>query len=162
MHDLWRVVHILSAVTWVGGTIVVTLFVTPTAKKMGDDGRPFMQALVRTSMTGTLLSAAIATVVAGIFLYAERFNRVDFTGASGFWLSIGALAGITALAIGYTFGARSIFGMRRLGVAIGQRGGPPTVEEMSEMQRLQARTTRVGPLLLVLFVIAIVGMALGA
>ncbi|MGA7098521.1 MAG: hypothetical protein WB245_13230 [Acidimicrobiia bacterium] len=162
MHDFWRVVHILSAIVWAGGTIVVTLFVTPTAKKIGDDGRPFMQALVRTNMTAVLLGAAISTVVAGGFLYWERFDGISFTGTSGLWISIGALAGITALAIGYTFGARSTFGIRRLGAGIAKRGGPPTAEEMGEMQRLQSRLTAVGPFLLVLFVIAIFGMALGA
>jgi uncharacterized membrane protein len=158
--DFWRIVHIFSGVVWVGGSVVLTLFVAPTAQKVGDPARPFMQALLRTNMTRTLLGAGVATVVSGLYLYFDRFGQVVFSGRSGVWLTIGGLAGVTALAVGYTFGVRSSFRMRALAAEIAG-GGPPAQDQIQEIERLQRRLTRVGPPLLTLLAIALLGMVLG-
>ncbi|HSO49604.1 MAG TPA: hypothetical protein VLS86_03580 [Acidimicrobiia bacterium] len=161
MTTIWRVIHIFSGVLWMGSFAVFTLFISPSARKLGDEARPFMQALLKTRLIESLLSVGVATVVSGLFLYAGRFGEVELSTRSGLWLTVGGLAGITALLVGSTFGARSNLRMRALAAEIAGSGGPPSAGQTAEMQRLQARVVRIGTPMLVLFAIALLGMALG-
>jgi hypothetical protein len=81
------------------------------------------------------------------------------TSGYGLTLTIGAIAGIIAWILAM-FVVRGIFSqMQGIGQAIQAQGGPPTPQQMTEMQALGARLVKVGQIGVVFMVIALLGMS---
>src|SRR5262245_51669695 len=95
-----RLIHIGSAVFWVGGTLFLWRFVTPAVQKMGADGAKFMRALLNdTPYLTAIPAAAVLAVLSGGWMYirdSQGFNADWFRQTSTIVLTIGALAGIGA------------------------------------------------------------------
>src|SRR5258708_30491115 len=75
---IFRIIHIFSSVTWVGGGIFLLSVLTPTVRDAGPDGGRFMLQLSKYGRLGRLLTmSSIVTVAAGILLYSPTTNSLD-------------------------------------------------------------------------------------
>lgn len=158
-----RLVHILAGVFWVGSALFAAVLLTPTLKALGPGAAPVMNQLVKVRrMPFIMMAAAIATIVAGLWLF-----MIDTAGQPGVWMRSGT---------GRTFGIGAVFALlgfitgmavnlpasRRLaaiGAAVAARGSPPTAEEQAEMQRVQGRMAIANQFVIALLVLATAAMA---
>ena len=113
---------------------------------------------------GTRFSLAMAvggwtTVIAGVLLY---WPFTGFSPAVMFSarlpLTIGAAAGILAGFVGTAMQGRASGGLTALGKEMAAQGGPPTPEQLSQVSALQAMIQRGSRLSALLMVVAVIGM----
>ena len=135
-----RIIHIFSAVTWVGGGIFLLSVLSPTVRDAGPDGGRFMLQVAKYGRLGRVLTiSSILTVLAGILLYYPTTNGLDqayLKTANGITLTIGAIIGILALLHG-AFVTGPI--TRKMGVIAKQildQKGPPPADLLKEAQAL--------------------------
>ena len=159
MDAIARVIHIGGAVVWAGGALFVALFVTPAARSAGPGAAPFMAALTRGRLATVMTWASLLTVGSGLWLWVLVVEGAPPATLEGIAISVGAVAGLAALALAIGLQLPTIRGMR---AAIGEIGGnPPTEEQAGRMMALRSRMMTNGNILAVLVSIAVVGMALG-
>lgn len=157
-----RLIHIFSGVFWMGASILMVSFVTPSVVATGAEGQKFIQHLAfRTRFAGTMLTVAILTFLSGLTMYWQLSGfRISFLSSGyGLLLTLGGLAGAIALIPGYFMQNRSIQRMKALSAAIGASGGPPTAEQQAEMQSLSQTLTRGGQITTFILVLALIGMS---
>lgn len=161
MHVTLNLIHVASAFIWAGGALFIALFVSRAAQAAGPAAGPFMGALLtRTQLADVMMWTGIFTVGSGAWLWWLDFGSAMPTGWKGVALSIGALAGISALVFGLARQRPTIMAMRQVVLDMG--GNPPSEEQAARMGALRAKMTGYGNALAVLVAVAITGMALGA
>jgi uncharacterized membrane protein len=157
-----RIIHIFGGVFWVGVSLFNVGFLQPAVRATGAEGQAVMRYLTqKTRLLMTTYSAATLTLLAGLILYwiVSGFRLSFLTSGYGLTLTIGAIAGIIAWILAM-FVVRGIFSqMQGIGQAIQAQGGPPTPQQMTEMQALGARLVKVGQIGVVFMVIALLGMS---
>ena len=158
-----RLIHIAAGIFWVGAAFVFFLFIQPSARELGPEGQSFMGHLgTRKKLPGILLISAIVTVLAGILLYirvSDGFSADWITSGPGIGFTVGGVAAIITVTLGLILTKPAADRMAALGQEIVAAGGPPSSEQASEMQRLQARLVLLGRVSMVLLAIAVVTMA---
>lgn len=158
-----RLIHVFGAVYWAGGSFMLVSLIEPAAMKSGEEGQKFMQYLgSRSKLSSSMGGAAIGTVLSGLILYYVLFNN-NFAGAMssgyGIFLSFGALFGILAWIAGFYFNGRAGSRMKALSEQMAAAGGPPTAEQLAEMQALSKQMSMGGRISSVLLTLALIGMA---
>src|SRR2546423_14713246 len=94
--------HVVAGVVWVGSAVFAALFVFPTARALGPDGRRFIERLQR-RMGPALGLAMVLTVIPGFIMYGRLsagFNRAWVTSRPGLALGAGARAAPPAAVVG--------------------------------------------------------------
>ena len=135
-----RIIHIVAGAFWFGGVAMMTFFIAPTLREMGDAGPKFVANLVRNrKFTIRMSIAAGLTVLAGFVLYgidSSWFTSVDWMQSStGRGFGIGAVFG----AIGFVYGlliGRTTNKLVNLG---GQIQGKPSPEQAAQLGSLQKK-----------------------
>jgi uncharacterized membrane protein len=154
---LLRAIHIVGGIVWVGGVVLVTLFVIPAARATGPAGQPMMQhMMVKGRLSVYLIIVANLTLLAGLALYGRNMSLTGGAWAHsrmGIGMTIGALSAIVAMVIGMFVTAPTA---KKLGAA-GAPGGTPLSDD--ERQHLQARLGLFANIVLVLLAIAATLMA---
>jgi uncharacterized membrane protein len=161
VHSVLNMIHVSGAVVWGGAALYAALFLTPAANAAGDAAGPFMGALVRGRLIPFMTAASLLTVGSGLWLWARRFGDSMPTGFTGVAISIGALAGITALLIALFRLLPTARAVRSLVMEMSSAGGPPSSDQLGRMGMLRARMTSTGNLLAVVVAVALIGMGLG-
>ena len=163
---VFRILHIVAGVAWVGALTLLVLYLQPSARAIGPAAGPFMQELVgRRRLTNFLAGIGGVTVLAGLFLY---WHDWDASGSLGDWLgtrfgavmTVGAIAAIIGLIVGVLGARPATDRLVALGARIASAGRPPTAEEVAEVQALQARARRLAIVVLTLLVISTLAMAI--
>jgi hypothetical protein len=157
-----RIVHILGGVFWVGAGLTTLLFIQPTAREVGPAAGPFMMHLAGKRLIDFVLAAGGLTVLAGLLLYWRDSGglKAGWIGsATGITLTLGALCGIAALAIGGSIVRPTIMANLAIGKAVAASGGPPTPEQSVQLQALQHRAHAAGKAIVPLLIVAVVAMA---
>ncbi|HEU5219312.1 MAG TPA: hypothetical protein VFU23_11665 [Gemmatimonadales bacterium] len=160
---LFRLVHILSGVFWVGSVLFFARFLFPTARALGPAAGPVFDHLTRVlKMPQTLLGAAGVSVLSGLGLYWN--DSLGFTGAwlgspTGMVFGTGGLLAILAVVIGAVVNSPTAKRLGALGAELQARGGPPTPEQAALMQQLQRRLGLALRLVATLLVLATAAMA---
>ncbi len=154
-----RLIHIVSAIFWVGTTLFNTFFLGPTVQSLGADGGRFMQRLLSgTPFLNVITAAAVLTVLSGILLYGPvTSNDVGIMFDARLPLTLGAIAGLISGGLGGAIGGAS----RRLlalGQTIAAQGTPPTAEQGATLAALQGKIGRYSRLASVLMILAVIGM----
>lgn len=161
---LFRLVHILSGVFWVGGVLLFAHFLFPTARALGPTAGPVMDHLNRIRrMPQTLLSAGGANILSGFGLLwhdSAGFQGTWMASTMGITLSTGGLLAVIALGIGLTINAPTAQKLGAMGAAVQAQGTPPAPEQVAEMQRLQRRLGAALSAVATLLVLATAAMAL--
>ena len=160
---VFRFIHIVAGVLWVGTAFAFATFVEPTVSAMGPEGGRFMAHVVEERKVFIVLSIlALLTILGGIVLYAKASDGFDtdwISSGPGIGFTIGALAALAAFVIGITVIRPTGQRMQALGREIAASGGPPTPEQRSEMERVSERVKALGRTNLALILIATAAMA---
>jgi uncharacterized membrane protein len=162
---VFRVVHIVGGIFWVGSAFFVTVFLEPTVGELGPAAGPVMTHLMERRKVGQIITGIGAfTVIGGLFLYWRDWHTYasfgDWIGSAfGAVLTVGAVAAIAALAVGSAGIPPTINQMNALGKEMAEAGGPPPPEKMATMASLQHRLKVISRTDLVLLTIAIFCMA---
>jgi uncharacterized membrane protein len=142
---VFRILHIVGGVLWVGSTFLLAVFIGPTVAEVGPSAGPLMHKLiVERRMTQVITTLAIVTVVAGGFAYWHNVDVYgsfgNFVGSSfGFVLTIGAVLGVTAMFWGITQVGNKIEQMVHYADGAMPAEGPPPPEVIAELDRRGAR-----------------------
>ncbi len=159
----FRIIHIVSAILWVGSGVFFVAFVGPTLQAFGPEGGKFFAHLVRQRKAVVwFVTVSTLTVVAGGFLYWRDSGGLDLdwiqTGF-GIGLTVGAVAGITAWLLVLLVLTPTVNRLLELGGQVAGGGGPPSQELMTKLQATQSRQKRVSFAITTLILIAAVAMA---
>ena len=139
-----RLVHIVAGIVWVGSAVFAALFLFPTARVVGPDGRRFIERLQR-RMGPAFGIAMLLTVIPGFIMYGRLsagFNRAWVTSRPGLALGAGAIATLLAVVIGIGSNAPADRKIGRLRKSVEQQGGAPTAAQAAELAALQTRIER--------------------
>jgi uncharacterized membrane protein len=140
---LLRLIHIVCAIFWAGAVMYLALFIIPAVKALGPEGGKFMQQLsVTNKMPVVMTIAGTLTVLGGILLIREisgGFQSSWFGTPHGIVISIGGTCGIIAYLIGLLVNKPTVEKIAAIGKAAAEKGGPPSPEQLQEMQKLRAR-----------------------
>jgi uncharacterized membrane protein len=141
-----RAVHVLAAVTWTGGAVLLAFFVMPSLRAVAPSGAQFMQEMMqRRKLPVYLTGLGGLTMVSGIILYAR--DSMVTAGAfslstSGKAFGFGAVFAIIAGVIGNAVSAPAAKKLEKIGSAIAKSDGPPSAEQREEIGRLQDKLAR--------------------
>jgi uncharacterized membrane protein len=163
---VFRTVHILVGVAWVGSVFLLVAFVQPSVAAIAPAGAPFMVELMgKRRLVDRIIGMGVITIVAGLFLYWHDWHLYasfgDWLGSAfGASLTIGMVAAIVALALGITVTRPSLLRMLELGRQVAASGGPPSPEIASEIAAVQAKAKIFARASLALLVLAVLTMAI--
>lgn len=157
-----RVIHILAGVYWAGTGLLMAAAIGPTAQSLKEDASKFMNYLYAKSRYSPLITAAaILTTLSGLVLYWRLFGfSLALNSAAQTALTIGAIAGLLAFFHGAFSLGRKSDRIKTITLEVESVGGPPSPEQIQEIQELQEGIGKGGALSTVLMVIAILGMSL--
>jgi uncharacterized membrane protein len=160
---LFRLVHIVGGVFWVGTVLFLAGFLFPTVRAVGPAGGPVMQQLTQHQRLPLyLMGAAILTVLSGLGLYWH-----DSAGFRSAWLGtrpamiygIGAVLAIVAVGLGMAINAPTARRLGALSETIRAGGMPPSADQAAALQDMQRRLDSATRLAAVLLVLATIAMA---
>lgn len=158
-----RLFHVISAVLWVGGFVMLVYFVLPSLRAAGPGGGQVMRTLlVKTKLVPYFPIVGGFTVLSGLLLmWRDSSISQSNWGASatGITFSIGGLAGLIALIIGGFMVGRSISQIRQVFLA-SDAGAPPTPEQAARIAQLQDRAARGNRIVAPLLAIAVIAMSI--
>ncbi len=140
--DWWliliRIVHIGSAMTWFGGSIIGSFFLAPTAAALGQAGQPFMDHLMRRRRMGIFFPIVAAlTVLPGAALYwrdSAGLQAAWITSPTGLAFTIGGLAAIAAFVGGFVLIGPGVAAQTAVQNELARGDGVPTE---AQRQRLE-------------------------
>lgn len=164
---VFRTVHILAGVAWVGSIFLFVVFVQPSVAAIAPAGAPFVAELLgRRRLIDRIIGLAVITIVAGGFLYWHDWQTY---GSLGDWVSssfgatitVGLIASLVALSIG-VFGTRpNVLRLLAIGRQVAESGGPPPPEVAAEVSAIQGRLKVFSRASFALLVLAVITMAIG-
>lgn len=135
-----RLVHVVSSLCWAGGGFVTFLFLEPTAKDLEPTGMQFLQHMVgKRRFNMFMVVNSTLTVLSGALLIWQftggNLSAYMSTGP-GLGFALGSLVGIAVYFVGM-FGVGPRAGkLAKIGDAIQLAGGPPTPEQVADIQKL--------------------------
>jgi len=158
---LFRLVHIVAGVFWVGGVLFLAGFLLPTLRAVGPPGGAVVAQLSQVRrMPLYLMGATILTILSGIGLYwRDSAGGAWSRSGPGFVFGLGGVLGILGAGIGMAVNSPAGKRLGALGAAAQARGGPPSPDELAEIQRLQARLAGSSRWVAVLLLLATAAMA---
>lgn len=160
---LFRLVHLLAGVFWVGATIFISAFLFPSLRASGPAAGTIMEQIVQVRRLPVfMMTATILTILSGLGLYWR--DSGGFTGAwmgsgPGIVFGFGGLVATAAAVLGMAFISPNARRMSALGAQLRAGGGPPAPEVVAEIQALQGRVGRRSALAALLLVVATAAMA---
>ena len=159
----FRIIHIVSAILWVGSGVFFVAFVGPTLQAFGPEGGKFFAHLVRQrKATIWFVAVSTLTVVAGGFLYWRDSGGLQLrwiqTGI-GTGFTVGAVAGMIAWLLVLLVLTPTVHRLVGLGGQIAAAGGPPSQEQMTTLQALQSRVKRFSIVITIFLLLAAVAMS---
>jgi len=160
---VFRLLHIISGVFWVGAALMLTFFISPTVGATKEAGQGFMRHFMgQTKFNIVMWAAAITTVVAGAVLYwldSDGFTSVWMHSGPGIGFGTAAFFAVLGLIVG-VFQGRNSNAMAKLGGQIQSQGKPPSPEQASRLQSLGKALAIGGILNATFLILATVGMAI--
>ncbi len=162
---LLRVIHIVCGTFWVGAVFMTVLFLMKAIADVGPTGGQVMGALVKRRYFDFLPVMALLTVLSGIDLLRRvsgGFTSEYMGSRAGIVLSVGALAGLLALAIGVFVSRPSTMGaIALMGKAMAMADGPEKAALMGQVAARRARGAMSLKIVAVLLLVSVICMAAG-
>jgi uncharacterized membrane protein len=162
---VFRLLHIVAGVLWVGAAFLFVGFIGPSAAEVGPSAGPLLHAVVKKRKVAKVITGlSIVTVLAGWVMW---FRNLDQFGSLGDWLgtnfglvlTIGGVIATVAAVEGSIGVGRNVERMVDLSDEIAASGGPPSPEQQSQIQRVGAEIEKFGKIDLVLLLLAVASMA---
>jgi uncharacterized membrane protein len=139
-----RIVHIVSAIIWVGGAALIVLYVQPAAEKLGPVGGQFLEELfMRRRVSNYFAIAATLVVIAGVSLYIKNYLSVATTLPALTFL-VGGILGIIAWARGGTVLQKAFAAQAAAAAEVRASTGAPNPEALARLQSTTARLKSIG------------------
>jgi uncharacterized membrane protein len=158
-----RLIHIMAGVCWVGGAIMYTLFLEPTAKATAPGSGQFMQYLISRRHYPVYMGiCSLLTVLAGGLLYWHSSGGLNLnwlTSGPGLGYTLGSVVAIVVFFMGLLMIKPRAERLGGLGEEIGAAGGVPTSAQATELQKLGREMTLLGRVDLGLLALALLTMA---
>ncbi|MFN8423525.1 MAG: hypothetical protein U0470_09135 [Anaerolineae bacterium] len=155
-----RLIHILFGVFWAGSIFFIVSFMLPTARAAGPAGA--VHAAVRAGRVRERRASGRARSSRrwpdSASWAVSNGDSAWFGSPTGIVLSIGALAALVTLAIGFFVQRPTMGRMKAIAIAIEQNGAP-TPEQAAELPLLQAKMGKVARTAAWLLAITVVCMA---
>lgn len=165
LFPLLNLIHVFNAVIWAGFAFYQFGFLVPAVQQAGPAGGAVMGRLLNGRLLQVLLVSPLLVVLSGLIMYwfaSGGFNAAYYRSWQGIVLTLGAVAGIAAFFEGLMVTRPASQKMRDLGNQMAATGGPPTPEQMAQMQSLRERLSKAGTRATVFLIVALTAMALGA
>ncbi|MBL0171258.1 MAG: hypothetical protein IPP90_11095 [Gemmatimonadaceae bacterium] len=162
MIHLFRTIHIVSGVIWVGGVFFMAMFLLPSAKAVGPAAGPMMVQLTQVrQFPRWLLITGFLTIAAGLWLYMLAGGSAPGWMASGpaKVYGVGAVLAIIAWFIGMTMSMPLAKKLGALNGRIAASGVPPTADEKTQIAAMQARLGMLAAIAATLLIITTATMA---
>ncbi len=160
---VFRFIHVVSAILWVGSAFAIFVFVEPTAAALGPEGGRFMGSMVqKRKLPQVVIGLSALTVLGGVVVYLKASSGLDtdwISSGPGIGFTIGAISAIIAFVMGPVAIKPTVNRMTALGAEIESAGRPPRPDQAATMQRLSERFKTLGKVDLVLILIAAGTMA---
>jgi ribose/xylose/arabinose/galactoside ABC-type transport system permease subunit len=164
-----RTFHIIAGVLWVGSAFFFVAFLGPASGMVGPEvSGPFFQVLVaKMHVPRVITRLGMVTVTFGWLLWLKdlrdysdwNLNDWVFHHHFGLVLTIGAILASLAFFEGYLGVGKNVEKLTEMGGQIAASGAPPTPEQQSRMQKIQADIKKHGQQDLVLLLLAVFAMA---
>jgi uncharacterized membrane protein len=154
---LVRMVHVVSGTLWVGGAMLVTVFVAPAIRAAGPAGGPVMRQLTQVyRLPHVLAVTGVIAILSGAYVM-----WVSAAGSPSVWLqtgagrvySVGAISALLAAVIGIGFNIPAANRMGVLAASLRGDGAAPSAAQADLLRALNVRLatgTRVAAILLML------------
>jgi uncharacterized membrane protein len=162
---VFRIVHIVAGVIWVGSVFLFVVYVQPSAAATAPASAPFMSELLgKRRLVDGILTVAAISVVGGLFVYWHDWHDYpsfgDWIGSTfGVTLTVGALCAIAAMAVAVLVTRPNIGRLLTLGRQVAESGAPPSPEVAGQIGAIQNRLKVFARLSLGLLLVAVVAMA---
>ena len=151
-----RIIHIFAGIIWVGGTLMMTFFISPTIGATAEAGQIFVGHLMSKMKFSQRMSASAGlTILAGAILF-----WIDSDGFTSAWTSSGAGQGFSIGAgfamVGFVFGiliGRTTTAMAQLGAQFQGKPSPEQIAQMLVLGRQQGTYSNIASTMLILSVI---------
>jgi uncharacterized membrane protein len=138
-----RFIHIVSAVFWAGSVMYLALFIVPAVRALGPDGGKFMQQLSQTNKMPLIMTVSATLTVVGGILLIERlsggFNAAWFGTPHGIIISLGGTLALAAYLVGMFVNRPTVERIATIGKTAAAAGGPPSPDQVMELQKLRQR-----------------------
>jgi uncharacterized membrane protein len=162
---VFRTLHIMAGVLWVGSAFLFVGFIGPSAAEVGPSAGPLLSVAVnKRKVVRVITGLGGLTVAAGWILWLKDLSLAgsfgDWVGSRfGLVLTIGAVLATIAMFEGSLGVGRNVERLVGVGDAVAASGGPPSSEQAAEIGRLQAELKTHGRLDLVLLLLAVLAMS---
>jgi len=156
--------HILGAIFWAGGMVLMHGFIFPSIEATRPESTRFVQDLTgKRNLPLFMTLASVATVIGGLGLFGPATGMFDhdmMRAPHGIALSIGAVLALSAFIEGMIVTGPSAGKIGAIGKEIAASGKGPTPEQIQKMEALQTKMKKVGMRGTVLVVLAALLMAI--
>jgi len=162
---VFRIVHIVSGVFWVGSIFLFVVYVQPSVAEIAPAGAPFMAELLgKRRLVDRIIVLAVITIAGGLVLYWHDWHQYPsfddwIRSHFGATLTLGMLGAIAALVIGVVVTRPNVMRLLALGGQVAASGAPPTPEVGAEMGAIQGRLKTAARASFALLVVAVLAMA---
>jgi hypothetical protein len=162
---VFRILHILSGVLWVGAAFLFVAIIGPAAAEVGPSSGPLMvNAVKKRKVTKVILVLGAVTVLAGWAMWIRNATLHDSLGdwlgsTFGIVMTIGGVLATTTFFVGYLGVGNNVDRLVEVIEEIEASGGPPTPEQQSRMDALGATLQKFGKTDLLLLLLAVLAMA---
>lgn len=163
-----RIFHILAGVLWVGSAFFFVAFLGPASGMVGPEvAGPLFGVLVNKMRVPKIITGlGMTTVTFGWLLWLKDLRDADWSLSAWAWhshfglvLTIGGVLATFAAFEGYLGVGKNVERLTEMGGKIAASGAPPTPEQGSAMQKLQADIKKHGKTDLVLLLLAVLAMS---
>ena len=162
---VFRFLHILAGVLWVGSAFLFVGFIGPSAVEVGPSAGPLLTAVVKKRKVAKVITGlGGVTVLAGWILWLHNMGLAGslsdwVTSPFGLGLTIGGVLATISAFVGAIGVGRGVEKLVDLGGEIAASGGPPTPEQQSRVEQLSSSLERHGKTDLLLLLLAVTAMA---
>lgn len=164
VYTLLRLIHIFAGVFWAGANLLMAFYVSPSVKATAPESGKFMQYLAQKSGFPKMAElSGWLTILAGVALFwvvSSGFQPEWFTTHRGMVLSIGGLLAIAGFVVGFVMQKPAAKELGQLGQKIQAGGGPPSPEQMAQIQAQQAKLAKGGRWTAILLALSVAFMAI--
>jgi uncharacterized membrane protein len=162
---VFRFLHIVAGVLWVGSAFLFVGFIGPSAAEVGPSAGPLLTAAVKKRRVArVILALGAITVIAGWVMWLRNLDNAgslgDWVGSNyGLGLTIGGVLATVAAFVGWTGVGANVERLVDLGDQVATSGAPPTPEQQARMDGLGREIEKHGKMDLVLLLLAVTAMA---
>ncbi|MBA1148197.1 hypothetical protein H0Z60_14170 [Ectothiorhodospiraceae bacterium WFHF3C12] len=164
LYGFIHMLHILGGIFWVGSSVLMAAFLNPTARRLGPEGRRFMQSLqVEAKLPLAANAAALITLLSGAVLFwmaSGGFAASWFTTRYGAALTFGSVCALAAFSAGIAVQRPAMAQIARLQVRMPQADENEAAALKSQIAGLQSRMAGAGKAAAALLVVSAAAMAL--